>query len=404
MAVAHAPTEAAAAAAASAAGVAAAGERGRPTTTAFRGVPAAYFEEAADVGRAAFDAAAAREAGDEGGDDGARARSYDLGGLRLCVRYAGRAVETAVHRALAHLELPAPASSPSPSPDLTVTVWDEARAARLLPEPHPHMLVDYRNHCLELCSDGRYLALDERWLGTRAYVDRRAGEAWACVRDVAALPYYEKTAPLRSVLNALLVARGRHLAHAAAVGLPDRGVLLAGAPGAGKSSTALACLAGGLRYLADDFCGVALSEAGGDGGAGAPRVFSVYAGAKLRRDGLERFPEMRPLVDGVERLGQEKATTFVSEHWRDRMLASCPARAILIPEVTGRARSAVEPTAGRDAWRALMSWTLKQLGGWRRESIELLTRFCAPLPAYRLLLGTDRDEVRATVEDFVGGL
>jgi hypothetical protein len=360
--------------------------RPRPTSSAFRGVPGLYFNEAARVGEAVLAEGPAIE------------RMYLLGGLRCRIRYAGRAVESAVHRALAHLEQPASvAAAGTGAPvDLDVGVWDETGARHLLPEPHPHMLVDYRNHCLELCTDARYLALDERWLGTRSYVDREAGVAWACLGDARALPYYEKTAPLRSVLNALLVVRGRHLAHAAAVGTPEKGVLLTGAAGAGKSSTALACLSGSLRYLADDFCGVQPGD--------PPRIFSVYAGAKLRRDGLARFPELRARVDGVERLDQEKATTFVSEHFAGRMLAACPAAAILIPEVTGAARSAIVPAPSKDAWRAMVSWTIKQLAGCRRDSIELLTRFCAALPAYHLRLGTDREEVRATLEDFVAKL
>jgi len=365
----------------------AAGRDARPrkisgVSRAFEGVPASYFAEAAAIGAAALTDA----------EPDARAeRWYLIGGLRCRIRYAGRGVEAAVHRALAHLET---ARAPAP-PDLDIGVWDEAQARRLLPEPHPHMLVDYKDHCLQLCSNGRYLALDERWLGTRSYIDRAAGAAWYCFRDVSTLPYYEKTAPLRSVLNTLLAERGRHLVHAAAVGTPTAGLLLAGASGAGKSTTALSCLGGALGYLADDLCGIRLGE--------VPTIFSVYSSAKLCTDNLDRFPDIRNRIDDFERLDQEKATTFVTEHWRRAVLLECPVKAALIPTITGRPKTTIEPVAGKEVWRAMISWTMKQLSGWGRESIALITRFCAPLPAYRLLLGTDPGEVRATLEGFAAG-
>jgi len=83
----------------------AADARTRPATGAFRGVPRAYFEEAAQIGRAVFASGAGLE------------RVYGLGGLRCHVRYADRAAEAAVHRALAHVEI-----SPGGPADLTIGV------------------------------------------------------------------------------------------------------------------------------------------------------------------------------------------------------------------------------------------------------------------------------------------
>jgi hypothetical protein len=172
--------------------------------------------------------------------------------------------------------------------------------------------------------------------------------------------------------------------------------LLTGPPGAGKSSSALACLGGKLGFVADDWCGVTAGP--------GPRIFSVYASTKLRIDGLDRFPEMRERIDNFDRLDEEKATAFLTEHWRSGLVAECPVKAIFIPEVAGSARTAVVPTPGKDAWRAMTSWTLKQLTGCGRDSIALLARFAASLPAFRLMLGRDRHEVRAALEEAVARL
>jgi hypothetical protein len=355
----------------------------RRLSTVLGDVPRRYFEEAAAVAASVFAASSGSE------------RSYLVGGLRCRVRYGDERVHAAIHPSLAHLELPAAAAGPADA-DLRVGVWDEEQADLLLPAPEPRMFAATQPY-LDVCSDDRYLALDEQWLGTSSYVDRQAGVAWHCVRGASTLPAHERAAPLRSVLNALLAARGRHLVHASAVGTAEGGVLLAGKPASGKSSSALACLGGRLGYLADGWCGVRQD----DSGDGAPQLFSVYSAAKLLSDGLDRFSELRAQVDAVDHVDGGKSTIFLGERWPSALLRGCPAKAILIPEVTGGAATVIAPTTQMAAWRALVPWTLTYLPGCGRASTELLTRQCARLPAFRLALGRDRQEVRAALEEFV---
>jgi hypothetical protein len=351
----------------------------RHVSRALGAVPKAYFEEAVGVARAVF-------------AEGAVERDYFIGGLACRIRFAEERAEAALHRALSHLEV-----SRQAAVELEINVWDASRTELRLPEPHEIMLLYYRNHCLALCSDARYLALDERWLGAKSFIDRERGEAWYCLEDVARLPYYQKAAPLRSVLNALFGARGRHLVHAAALGTSAGGVLLTGASGAGKSSTALTCLGGALGYLADDWCGL--------WDAGTPRIFSVFNSAKLCTDNLGRFPELAGSVQGYDGTDREKATLFLAERSPRALLGECPAKAILLPEVFASERTSIEPVPRRQAWQALIESTLSQLPGCEPNSAAaLITRTCASLPSFRLRLGTDRRHLRSTLEDFVAAL
>jgi hypothetical protein len=366
--------------------------RSRRLSAVLGDVPRRYFDEAAAVAASVFGASPAIE------------RSYLVGGLRCRVRYGDERVQSQIHPSLAHLELPASAAGGASAADLRIGVWDEANADVLLPAPEPRMFAAVQQY-LDICSDDRYLALEEQWLGTSSYVDRQAGVAWHCVRNASALPGHERAAPLRCVLNALLVSRGRHLVHASAVGTAEGGVLLVGPPASGKSSSALACLGGRLGYLADGWCGVRQKDENGDGdgncGGGAPELFSVYAAAKLLSGGLDRFAELRAQVDAVDDVDGGKSTILLAERWPSALLRGCPAKAILIPEVTGAATTSIAPTTQMAAWRALVPWTLSYLAGCGRASTELLTRQCARLPAFRLGLGRDRQEVRAALEDFV---
>ena len=88
-------------------------------------------------------------------------------------------------------------------------------------------------------------------------LDGDRGAFWA--RDAEALPRWETAAPLRTLLRWALRS-GLHLVHAAAVVGARGAALLAGASGAGKSTTALAAAQAGLGYVGDDYCAVELGD------------------------------------------------------------------------------------------------------------------------------------------------
>jgi len=353
-------------------------ERPRSTSSrALRELPARYFEEAQGIARAALESGSSVE------------RHYDLGSLRCRIRFGDDRVLRALHRALLHL-----AVDDRGNADLSVGVWDEARAGQMLPERPGNLSVTHPY--VELCSDARYAALDDPGAGFRSYLDRKAGVAWHAFDDVVKMPEHDRAAPLRLVFNPLLLERGMHLVHAAAVGTSRRGVLLTGHAGTGKSSTAFSCLGGSLSYLADSWCGISIH--------GPPEVFSVYSTAKLRPSGLERFAEAKAKVAGVDRGDDDKSILFIGEHWPSSLLSRCPASAILVPALTANRSTRIQPVAGAIGWRALVSSTLAHLPGLTRESVALLSRFCAGVPTFRLELGVDRFEVRAALENFVDRL
>lgn len=336
-----------------------------PVSTALQSVPEAFFREAADV---AHRVEALSPAPSE--------FRFSIDGLIVRCRFFDAALDAKIRPAFAHL-----ATSAATTADLTINLWTERPSLPAIPAAHPLMLETARKHLLRLCSDARFKAFDEDWLGSRTWIDLDAGDAFYCVRDAAALPYYETAAPLRALLNAFLNRRGRQLVHASAVGDARGGLLLVGEGGSGKSSTALLCLDSPLFHMADDWCVVAPG--------GPPRLASVYNSAKLRPDNLHRFPALASRIHNHDKLDEEKATLFLHDHFPERLLAGAPARAVLLPIVTGEASTRVERVAGTHTWRAMVSCTLAQIPGADRESIALMSAFSARLPAYRLLLGRD---------------
>jgi hypothetical protein len=96
------------------------------------------------------------------------------------------------------------------------------------------------------------------------HTERSEGVYWH--PDAHAVHVSERAGPFRTILGWWLGARGYALIHGAAVGTDDGAVLIASRGGAGKSTTALACVLNGLLYLGDDFCFV--------DAAVEPRVYS----------------------------------------------------------------------------------------------------------------------------------
>ena len=167
-----------------------------------------------------------------------------------------------------------------------------------------------------------------------------------------------------------MVGRRPRARAAARVGGRDqrRAVVFAGTSGAGKSTTALACLAAGMEFIGDDACLVAP-------GTGST-VHSVYGLAKLEPDAARRLPRARPFSTDGARDGQ----TLVDPG--ERMRLQAPLRAIFLPSVTGNSatrasgrRSRRDAHAGADDARRRRRCCRGSLG-----ILGAVTRECPVLP------------------------
>ena len=319
---------------------------------------------------------------------GAVRRTYEIAGRRVELRFAGPALVPGLTRALEHLR-----STEGGRPDLTLLLFDTASTGVEAPERPEAMGAHRANGELPASEDGRVVAAYTPGNALAVFDrDARLGVYWR--REAAEVPAFESAAPLRALINWWLPEERMQLVHAAAVGGPDGGVLLAGPAGAGKSTTALSCVAAGMGYAADDYCAIELAE--------EPIAHSLYDTGKAVRAGLGRLPGLNALVPDPERLDDAKVVYFLHEHAPTRLVRRIPIRALLVPKVVGGRDTRVEEASPAAALAALAPTTLFQLPNAGRGSFQALTRLVRSVPCRHLLLGTDAGGVVAAVRAAVG--
>ena len=222
----------------------------------------------------------------------------------------------------------------------------------------------------------------------------RVGVQWTASPDD--LPPWDGSAPLRQHLHWLLDDRGSRLAHAATLGWRDRGVVLFGKGGAGKSGTTLAGLAAGLSTVGDDY--VALAE------GPTPVARPLYRGIKQDRAGLARTPEL------------DARTAHIGDNWRGKVefdpdqffpsatVETIALRAAILPRIAHATRPAIVAARPQALMLALMSSNLHQFAGEPDEGMSFYARFLASLPCFQMELSSDAAANGQLLRDFVEAL
>jgi hypothetical protein len=219
----------------------------------------------------------------------------------------------------------------------------------------------------------------------------RKARVW--LADPHQLAPWEKAAPLKSLWHLLARDSPFQVTHGGAVGTEKGGVLLAGAGGAGKSTTALACLQDGLAYLADDYF---LLETGP-----APRAHQLYTTVKLRPENLHRFESLRSGFTWKEGYPGAKPTLFLQNVCASQPFTSFPLRALVLPKPSGKTETTWSPCPASEAWKALAPSTMSQLPACGPETFAKLTSVAQALPTFHLHAGTDLPRIPAAIREIL---
>lgn len=302
--------------------------------------------------------------------------------IRLC--FAGPALIPLLTPALAHLAQPAAAR-----PDFTVLLWDSVstgvplplRSWRERPDRRQESQGETPSYYLNDPS-GRIKALVSLEGHCVSLIDLDENLAVFWVRRVADIPVYERAAPLRTLWHWWLCEQGQPLVHAGAVASGNNAALIAGRGGAGKSTTALSCLAGGLDYLSDDYCVVSLQP--------EASVYSLFNSAKLEARHLyRRLPEFAAYIKNHDELQDEKAVLSVYEAYPQQMRLQAVIKAMILPVQTATDQPRLTPVSSFAALHAFAPSSLLQLPGFAQADLSRLTRLVRYCACYQLELTAD---------------
>ncbi|RUX76783.1 serine kinase [Mesorhizobium sp. M7A.F.Ca.US.006.04.2.1] len=220
---------------------------------------------------------------------------------------------------------------------------------------------------------------------------RRVGVQLMASAD--AFPPWEPGAPLRPFLHWEYAARGMRLAHAGTLGTKGRGVLLAGAGGAGKSGTVAAGLLHGLDSVGDDYVLVDLSN-----GVTARPLFSTL---KQDPQGFARLGLKHRLKAHGPLNWQGKHAFHIDDIAPRPVPETLDIVALVVPHIGGGEASSIVPVSRRDAMIALAPSGIAQMPGERESGFRFFSDLTRLLPCYRLSLGTQPQEIAGTIADFL---
>jgi len=322
---------------------------------------------------------------------GETVRDFRVAGTFVRLRFAGEALVPTIVPGIAH-PLPDPGvANPAAATYCEICLWDsESTGVALTPPPRPREDLTGRGNIWGFESL-RYRSAYQWGEGSVSVMDRQTGQAVYWVPSHRHLPAWVLASPLRTILHWWLELNGRQFVHAAAVGHEGRGVLIPGRSGAGKSSTSLACLVGGLEFISDDYLALALDP--------EPRVYRVYSTAKLDPKSLSLYPELAKRCRAVREPGFDKTVFFLEDGYSDQLRESLPLRHILKPRIAGVPETRLGPAEPLEIERALASETLAHLPLVGPSTVDFLERISSEIPSATIHLGTDRARIPDAIRE-----
>lgn len=316
---------------------------------------------------------------------GAIVRDLCLAGRHIRLVFAGPALEDLLMPAIAHLRVEA-----GGDPDIICYVWDSrSSGVPMAPAPVARDGFCERGDLAGFTNDPIRAAFQPSDYSLSLFdPESRVGIYW--LEGSEALPYWTQAAPFRSLFHWWVEQSGGVLVHGAAVGNEDGGILITGKGGAGKSTTALSCVAAGFLYVGDDYVAIY---------PGAEvTAHALYCTAKLNPDNAARFGSLHPRLLGMAAVrGESKLVAYLPKAVRGGLTLRIVLTAIATPAFADGAETAIEPVAPAALLPLASATSLAQLPGAGLATVDRIAQIVDRLPGYTITLGTAVDRIPAAI-------
>jgi hypothetical protein len=317
-------------------------------------------------------------------------KDIKLAGLHLRLQFAGDTMLPFIMPAIAHLVL----ESNSANPQYLIEIWDSTSTKANFPDaPCSIDDIEWRGEIKGLKStrfEGAFFS-HARMLTTLDHESRRGV---VCFADSSSIPAFELACPLRGVLSWILRRNDTVMLHAAAVANADGAVLIGGNSGAGKSSTALRCLVGGMNYLGDDICAISIKN-------GSPKSYSVYSSGKALTSDLNKFPELLSSVYAHYDEYYEKEIFFFNRVFSRQLVAEGELRAVVIPHQESSLEIGFQRLSFAKVLSVISTSTKSLLPDAGNEMFHALSAVLHRVPCYQFNLGNDPTKIADTLSKFI---
>ena len=313
-----------------------------------------------------------------------RESHHRIAGRHMLLRVAGDSLADEIFLPFGHLT-----ASCRDRADLTIEIWDQASTgvgcggASVTQGDEPY-------YSINASDDGRFVR-DER-NHNMAWLDRREGRITAWTEDASLLYLDERARPFRRLLSVWLDDMGIQLSHCGLISKGGSGVLFVGNQGAGKTTSSIACLQGGLGYLGDDFVGIGRAPDASFLG------YSLYASCLVNSSHLLRFPELGPHALTANHGHEEKSVVYFATVYPERLTESVRIAAVVLPKVVESKRTSFRRASRAQALLALAPTAVMFLTKANARSMDLLGDLVESVPCYWLELGADVAQIPGAVE------
>jgi hypothetical protein len=169
------------------------------------------------------------------------------------------------------------------------------------------------------------------------------------------------------------------------VGTSLGGALLVGRTGSGKSTSALACLNAGMRFVTDDRCLLSLVP--------EPRALCIYNAAKLWPDQMRRFSLLMAAARIHSKREKEKALFFVQRFSPLQLALQLPIRVVLLARIANHQKTTLTSTTPIRVLHDLVPSTLIYQPGAAHDEMRAMSELVRRVPCRQINLGSELSRI-----------